>query len=104
MELEDTDVFFTGGLLRLDEARGVLDADDEAASDLGIEGAGMAGLLDLEDLLDPGDDLVGRGVGWLVEVDNTVVLQDIDGALGGRKSTGERGEVVGLHIQLVEVL
>ena len=104
MQLEHSNVFFTSRLLSLDQSGGILDADDEAASDLGIEGTTVTGLLDLQDLLDPGDDLMGGGVGWLVEVDHTVVLEDVDGSLGGRVAAGEGGEVVGLHIEFVEVL
>jgi len=104
MQLEHSNVFFTSRLLSLDQSGGILDADDEAASDLGIEGTTVTGLLDLQDLLDPGDDLMGRGVGWLVEVDDTVVLEDVDGSLSGRVAAGEGGEVVGLHIEFVEVL
>jgi len=104
MQLEHSNVFFTSRLLSLDQSGGILDADDEAASDLGIEGTTVTGLLDLQDLLDPGDDLMGGGVGWLVEVDDTVVLEDVDGSLSGRVAAGEGGEVVGLHIEFVEVL
>ena len=36
----------------------------------GVEGATVAGLLASEDLLDPGDNFVGRRVGGLIEVDD----------------------------------
>ena len=39
MELDDCDVLFTSGLLGLNEAGGVVDACDEAACDLGVQGA-----------------------------------------------------------------
>ena len=42
----------------------------------------MASLVNLEDFLDPGNDLMGRGVGGLVQVDDTVLLEDVDGAVG----------------------
>jgi len=48
----------TCALLRLDEAGRAVDADGEAARDLGIEGARVARLLAAEDAADPGDDLV----------------------------------------------
>jgi len=75
MELDDSDVLFTCGLLGLDEAGSVVDAGDEATGDLGVEGAGVTGLVDLENALDPCNDLVGGGVGWLVKVDDTVALE-----------------------------
>lgn len=64
----------------------------------------MTGLFNLEDLLNPGDDFVGRGVGWLIKVDDTVVLEDLNRALGGRVSAGKGSKVGGLDVELVEVL
>jgi len=43
----------------------------------------MACLFDLEDLFHPSDDFMGRRVRGLVEVDNTVVLEHVNGAVGG---------------------
>ena len=43
----------------------------------------MACLFNLKNLLDPGDDLVGRGVGGLIEVDDTVALELNEGASCG---------------------
>lgn len=45
-------------LLRLDEARGMVHADDEVAGDLGVERATETGLFGAEDALDPGCHLV----------------------------------------------
>jgi hypothetical protein len=64
----------------------------------------VTGLFDLEDLLNPGNDLVGRGVGWLIKVDDTVVLEDLNRSLGGRVSTGKGSKVGSLDVELVEVL
>lgn len=64
----------------------------------------LTGLVDLEDALDPGDDLVGGRVRGLVKVDDSVALELDEGASCGRPSAGQRGEVRGLHVQLVEVL
>lgn len=58
VEADDGDVLLTGGLLALDETSSTIDTDDETASDLGIQGAAVAGSLDSQDALDPGDDLV----------------------------------------------
>lgn len=82
MELYDSNVLFTSGLLSLNETGCVVDAGDETASYLGVEGAGVACLFNLKNLLDPGDDLMGRGVGRLIEVDDTVVLKDVDRPVG----------------------
>lgn len=46
VQADHGDVLFSGTLLRLDEASGAVDADDEAACDLGIEGTAVSGLLD----------------------------------------------------------
>jgi hypothetical protein len=104
MELEDTHVFFTGGLLSLHKSGGVLNANNEATSDLRIESSRMSSLLDFENLLNPGNDLMGRGVGWLIKVDDTVVLKLLDGSLCGRETTGEGSEMASLHVKLLEVL
>ena len=64
----------------------------------------MAGLIDLQDALDPGHDLVRGGVGGLIEVDHTVALELKQGSGSGRPAAGQRGEVVGLNVELIKVL
>lgn len=59
MESDDADVLLPGGLLRLDEARRPVQADEEAAGDLRVQGAGMPRLLALQDALNPRDNLPG---------------------------------------------
>lgn len=44
MEADDADVLLSGALLRLDEAGGAVDADNQAARDLGVEGTAVARL------------------------------------------------------------
>lgn len=61
----------TGSLLGLDKTSGAVDADGQAAGNLGVEGSRVASLLAAKDATDPGDDFVGGGVGGLVEVDDT---------------------------------
>ena len=78
MELYHGNVLFTGTLLGLDQSGGVVDADNKAASDLGVQSSRVASLLDLEDLLDPSDNLMGGWVRWFVKVDNSIVLMHID--------------------------
>jgi hypothetical protein len=57
METRDGDVLLTGSLLGLDETSGTLNADNQATSDLRVEGTTVTGLLNLQDLLNPGNDL-----------------------------------------------
>ena len=86
MKLEDANVLFASALLRLDKSRGSTDTDDETASDLGIESAGVAGLLDLENSLDPSDNLVRGRIRWLVNVQTTGldVVFDVSLIEGGK--------------------
>ena len=69
MQAEDADVLLAGILLRLDQASGTLDANDQTASDLGVQRSAVAGLVHTQDSFDPGNDFVGRGVGRFVQVD-----------------------------------
>jgi len=66
MELDDGDVLFTGGLLSLNQTSCVVNADNQTTCDLRIEGTTVTSLLDLENSLDPSDDLVRRWVARLV--------------------------------------
>lgn len=104
MELDDSDVLFSGGLLGLNEPGRVVDAHNEATSDLRIKGTRVAGLVDLEDFLDPGDDLVRGWVGGLVQVDHTILLEHLDGAVHGGEAAREGREVGSLDVELLEVL
>lgn len=71
MKTNHAHVFFSRGLLRLDETGGAIDADDETPSDLRVKCSRMSRLFDTEDPFDPGDDLVTGWVGGFVEVDDT---------------------------------
>jgi len=62
MELDNGDVLLTGRLLGLDESSGVVDASNEAPSDLRIQSTTMTGLLNLQDSLDPSNDFMRRRV------------------------------------------
>ena len=64
----------------------------------------MTSFVNLQDFLDPGDDLVGGWVRGLVEVDDTVLLQDVDGTVRGGVTARERSEVGSFHIEFVKVL
>ena len=60
---------------------GVVDAHDEASCDFGVESARVARFVDFEDFLDPGDDFVRGWIRRLVQVDHTVLLQDVNGSI-----------------------
>ena len=47
---------------------------------------------------------MGRGVRGLVKIDDTVFLEDVKGALGGRETTGQWGEMGGFNVQFLKVL
>ena len=64
----------------------------------------MSGLVDLENLLGPGDDFVGAGIRGLVEVDHAVRLQHVDGPVQWRVAARQRCEVVCLYVEQVVVL
>ena len=104
MQLDDGDVLLTSGLLGLHKSGRIADAGDEAASDLGVKRAGVAGLFDLEDFLDPRDNLVTGGVARLVEIDDAILLEKLNRTLQGGVTARQRCEVVGLHVQLVIIL
>ena len=104
MQLYNSHVLLTSRLLGLHETRGIIDAGDQATSDFGIKSARMARLIDFEDLLDPGDDFMGAGVRRFVQVDHSILLQDVEWAFCGRKSAGQRREVGGFDVQFIEML
>ena len=68
MQSEDTHVLFARILLRLHQAGGPLDTHNQTPSDLGVKGPTVTRLLDPQDSLHPGDDLVRRRVGGFVQV------------------------------------
>ena len=104
MQLYNSHILFTSRLLCLDQPRRIIDAHNEAARHFGVQRARMPRLIHLQYLLNPGDNLVRGRVRGLVQIDHTVVLQHVDGPVCGRVATGERREMTGLHVQLVEVL
>ena len=64
----------------------------------------MSGLFNLKNSLNPGNNLVGGWVRWLIEVNNTVLLKNIDWSVQRRVSTWKWGEMVGLNVQFIVVL
>ena len=55
MHADDADILLSSSLLGLDETGSAIDADDEAAGDLGVEGAAVTSLLDSADSFSKGD-------------------------------------------------
>ena len=101
VKTDDADVLLTSRLLRLDEAGGPVDANDKAAGNLGIERSGMSGLLDAQDALDPGHDLMTRGVGGLVQIDHTIREMRLERSGQGRRSGGDGGIMRGTDVKLI---
>ncbi len=82
----------------------VEESKQKLTGDLGVKGAAVTGLLDAEDPLDPGHNLVRGGVGGLVEVDHTITDVVIERALKRRVTGGDGGVVSGADKELVVVL
>lgn len=59
VQTEDADVLLASILLRLDQASGTLDANDQTAGDLGVQRSAVARLVHTQDSFDPGNDFVG---------------------------------------------
>ena len=104
----------TRALLALHQAGRAVDADNQAARDLGVQRTAVARSLAAEDLLHPGDNFVGRGIGRFVEIDASIATRHpspecprnvlLDGAIQGRIAHGNGSIVVGAHVQFVVVL
>lgn len=45
METNDTNIFLSGTLLRLNKASGTIDADDQTTSDFGVKSAAVASFI-----------------------------------------------------------
>ena len=102
MQPKDADVLLAGALLRLDEAGGPVNADDQAARHLRVQCARVAGLVDAQNPLDPRHHLVGAGVGRFVQADEAGLYVVGDVALEWRGAVWEGGVVVGANVQPVE--
>lgn len=122
----NTHVLLTGTLLRLDQARGTVNADNQTTSDLGIKGTRVTSLLDAvesqklvvfklcvlsridfleyggrdapKNALDPGNDFVRRRVRGLVQVDDTRADVRLEVAAQRRAAVGDGREVTGADL------
>lgn len=63
----------------------------------------MASLFNIEDSFDPRDDLMGTGIGWLIQVNDTVFKIILERSFKGSGSCGNGSVVVSEHIHLVIV-
>mmetsp|Transcript_13087 Transcript_13087/g.33250 ORF Transcript_13087/g.33250 Transcript_13087/m.33250 type:complete len:264 (+) Transcript_13087:848-1639(+) len=104
MQPHDGDVFLARVLLRLYEAGRAVDADNQAARHLRVQRAAVPCLLDAQDALEPGDDLVRRGVRRLVEVDDAVLEVVAQWPHERRVPTGNRCVVARARVQVAVVL
>ena len=104
VQFHHCDVLFTRRLLRFDQSGSIVDADNEAAGNLGIERSWVTRLVNLEDFLDPGDNLVRWGIWRLVKVDYTVALEHVDGARSGRIAAREGSKMWCFYVKLVKIL
>lgn len=97
-------ISLTGSLLGFDKARSPINADDETASNFGVQGTTVPSLLTSQDSLHPGNHLVGAGVARLVQIDNATADVTLKFSLQWRTSIGDGGEVAGSHKKIVIVL
>lgn len=65
VKTEETDVLFTGTLLRLDKTGSTVHTDNKTASNLGIKSTAVTSFLNSQDTAHPGDDFVRGGIGGL---------------------------------------
>ena len=65
------DVLLSSALLRLDQSRGAIDADNQTSCHFRVERSRVTCSLNAENALDPCDDFVRGGIRRLVKVDDT---------------------------------
>lgn len=75
-------------MLSLHETGRVVDTDYQTSSHFRIEGATVTGLVNLQDALNPSHDFVGGGIGWFVEINDSISLEFLKSSLGRGTSAG----------------
>ena len=70
MESDDSNVFLSGALLRLDQSGGSIDTYNQTSSNFGIQCTTVTSLLHPQHALDPSDNFMTGRVRWFVEVDD----------------------------------
>ena len=63
----------------------------------------MASFLDAQNAFDPGDDLVGGGVGGFVEIDDAIANVFVDGPAKGGVAAGDGGVVAGADVEFIVI-
>ena len=63
----------------------------------------MSGLLNIQDFLDPRDDLMGAWVGRFIKIDDTIFEIIFDGSFEGGGSGWDGSVVIGAYIHFVIV-
>eukprot|EP00756_Hemistasia_phaeocysticola_P014801 Hpha_TRINITY_DN15360_c3_g9::TRINITY_DN15360_c3_g9_i1::g.90449::m.90449 len=104
VQAEHAHVLLTGVLLRLNKSSRAVDTDDERPRHLRVQGPCVPGLVHLQDPLHPGNNLVGGGVGGLVQIKHAVLQKVCEvAAHRGGPRIGTGGVVVRTHVKLVDV-
>jgi hypothetical protein len=94
----------TCSLLGLHKTGSPINANDETSSNFGIESARVPSLVYFENTTDPSNDLMGRGIRGLIEVNDSVADIVVNVSLEGRGSSRNRSVMTSAHIQFVIVL
>lgn len=77
VESHNRNVLLSSTLLGLDESRGSVDTNDQTSCNFGVESTAVAGLFYTEHALYPGNDLVGGGVRWFVQLRKNIVSEGV---------------------------
>lgn len=75
VESHNRNVLLSGTLLGLNESRGSVDANDQTSCDFGVESTAVAGLFYTKHALYPGNDLMGGGVRWFIQLRKDIVSE-----------------------------
>jgi hypothetical protein len=104
VQTNNSNVFLTGALLGLDQTSRSINANNKATSNSRIKSARVASLLDTEDFLHPSNNFVRRGIGRLVQVDNTVLKVFFEGSTERRVALSHRSVMASADEQFIVVL
>lgn len=101
MQAHNGHVLLAGLLLGFHQTSGTVYANNQTASHFGVQSSGVTGFFNSENLLDPGDDFVGRRVGGLIQVDHAVLQVFGDRTVLGSGRNRNRCVMRSSNIQLV---
>jgi hypothetical protein len=104
VQTNNSNVFLTGALLGLDQTSRSINANNKATSNSRIKSARVASLLDTEDFLHPSNNFVRRGIGRLIQVDNTVLKVFFEWSTERRVTLSHRSVMASADEQLIVVL